>query len=247
VKKYLTRVIFLAAIVAAVVLIFKFTPVGEWLNLKNLEKNRDALQGFVQRNSVVSVIAYIGIYIVVVALSIPGASILTLLGGFFFGVVLATAYINVGATVGAFLVFLAARFFLGEMIQTKYQDKLVKFNREMEANGKNYLLTLRLIPLFPFWMINLFAGVTKIKTWTFVWTTSLGIIPGSAAYAYAGFAVGDLGKGEGVVPKNLIFAFVALGLLSIIPVVVKKIRKKKAEKNGTPGTTDPVLEESNNR
>ncbi len=225
-KKYIVRLIVLILIVAAVVALIKYTPVGEFLNLKNLEKNRNALQGFVQEHYLLSIIAYVGLYILIVALSIPGATILTLLGGFFFGL-LATVYINIGATIGATLVFLAARFFLGEMIQNKYGDKLIRFNREIDANGKNYLLTLRLIPLFPFWMINLFAGVTRIKTRTFVWTTSLGIIPGSAVYAYAGYAVGDLGKGEGGLPKNIILAFVLLGLLSVVPVVIKKIKKKR--------------------
>jgi uncharacterized membrane protein YdjX (TVP38/TMEM64 family) len=226
-KKYIVRLVILVVIVAAVFSLIRFTPVGDYLNLKNLQENKEALKGFVERNYLVSVLVYIGLYIAVVALSIPGATWLTLLGGFFFGVVFATIYINIGATVGATIVFLAARFFLGEMIQKKYGERLGKFNKEVEANGSNYLITLRLIPLFPFWMINLFAGVTKIKPRTFIWTTSLGIIPGSAVYAYAGYAVNDLG--EGGVPKNIIFAFLLLAALSIVPLVVKKIRARKAK------------------
>jgi uncharacterized membrane protein YdjX (TVP38/TMEM64 family) len=225
-KKYIVRLAILVIIVAGVFALIRFTPVGDYLNLRNLQENKESLKGFVERNYLVAVLVYIGLYIVVVALSIPGATWLTLLGGFFFGVVFATIFINIGATIGATIVFLAARFFLGEMIQNKYGEKLAKFNKEVEANGSNYLITLRLIPLFPFWMINLFAGVTKIKPRTFIWTTSLGIIPGSAVYAYAGFAVNDLG--EGGVPKNIIFAFILLALLSIVPLVVKKVRARKA-------------------
>jgi uncharacterized membrane protein YdjX (TVP38/TMEM64 family) len=233
-KKYMIRLIILVVVVAAVFSLIRFTPVGNYLNLQNLQQNKEMLKGFVEQHYLVSVLVYIGLYIVVVALSIPGATWLTLLGGFFFGVVFATIYINIGATIGATIVFLAARFFLGEMIQSKYGDKLAKFNREIEANGGNYLLTLRLIPLFPFWMINLFAGVTKIKPRTFILTTSLGIIPGSAVYSYAGYAFNDLG--EGGVPKNIIFAFLLLAVLSVVPVVVKKVRARKAGGQKAEGT-----------
>jgi uncharacterized membrane protein YdjX (TVP38/TMEM64 family) len=222
-KKYLPRLIVLAAIAAAVVLALRFTPLGSYLNLRTLQQNRNDLIGLVRANYLLAVPVYIGLYIVVVALSIPGATILTLLGGFFFGVPLAVLYINVGATAGATLVFLAARYFLGEMIQNRYGEKLRKFNQEMESNGKSYLLFLRLVPLFPFWMINLFAGVTRIRLATFIWTTALGIIPGSAVYAYAGWAFADLGESGGI-PRNIIFAFLALAALSLVPTVIRKVQ-----------------------
>ncbi|UCF99175.1 MAG: TVP38/TMEM64 family protein [Spirochaetaceae bacterium] len=224
-KKYIIRLIVLVLIVAGIFSLIRFTPVGDYLNLQRLQENKEALKEFVERNYLVAVLVYIALYIVVVALSIPGATWLTLLGGFFFGVIFATIFINIGATIGATIVFLAARFFLGEMIQNKYGEKLAKFNREVETNGSNYLITLRLIPLFPFWMINLFAGVTKIKPRTFIWTTSLGIIPGSAVYAYAGYAINDIG--EGGVPKNIIFALLLLALLSAVPLIVKKVRIRR--------------------
>jgi uncharacterized membrane protein YdjX (TVP38/TMEM64 family) len=237
-KKYIFRLIILVVIVAGVFSLIRFTPVGDYLNPQMLQENKEALKGFVERNYFVSVVVYIVAYTLVVALSIPGAMWLSIGGGFFFGVVFATIFINIGATIGATIVFLAARFFLGEMIQNKYGDKLAKFNREVETNGSNYLITLRLIPVFPFWMINLFAGVTKIKPRTFIWTTSLGIIPGSAVYAYAGYAINDIGKGG--VPKNIIFALLLLAALSAVPLVVKKIRARrgkpaaKIEEGGNP-------------
>jgi uncharacterized membrane protein YdjX (TVP38/TMEM64 family) len=118
------------------------------------------------------------------------------------------------------------------MVQRKYGEKLEKFNKELEVNGKNYLLTLRLIPIFPFFLINLFAGVTKIKPLTFLWTTSLGIIPGSFAYAYSGYAVAKLGAEPGV-PKNLIFAFLLLAVLSTVPVLYKKLKARKTQSEET--------------
>jgi len=230
-KKYLVRIIILIVVVAAIVLVVNFgsingSPIKSYLNLQRVFQNRDALLARVeQRESLYSII-YIFVYIGAVALSIPGASILSILGGFFFGAVLATLYINIGATIGAFIIFIAARFFIGEMVQKKYGEKLAKFNREMEENGTNYLITLRLIPIFPFFLINLFAGVTKVKPLTFLWTTSVGIIPGSFAYAYSGYAVAKLGAEPGV-PKNLIFAFLLLAVLSIVPVIYKKLKAKK--------------------
>jgi uncharacterized membrane protein YdjX (TVP38/TMEM64 family) len=226
-KKYIIRLIVLAVIVAGIFSLIRFTAVGDYLSARSLQENKEALKGFVERNYLVSVLVYIVAYILVVALSIPGAMWVSIGGGFFFGVVFATIYINIGATIGATIVFLAARFFLGEMIQNKYGDRLARFNKEIDTNGSNYLITLRLIPVFPFWMINLFAGVTKIKPRTFIWTTSLGIIPGSAVYAYAGYAINDIG--EGGVPKNIIFALLLLAALSAVPLVVKKLRARRSD------------------
>ena len=233
-KKYVVRLAILLVIVAAIFAVFRFTPVGEWLKPANLENNKEALFARVQEHYFLAVVLFILLYIAVVAFSIPGATVLTLLGGFFFGGVsglggvgLATIYVNIGASVGAFLVFLAARFFLGDMIFAKYGGKLEKFNHELEENGKNYLLTMRFIPIFPFWMINLFAGVAKVNPLVFLWTTSLGIIPGSAVYSYVGYAFGSVGGEAQSVIRNVIIALVALAAVSILPVVLKKIRGRK--------------------
>lgn len=231
-KKYLVRIIILVVVVGAIFAAVNFidvngAPLKSYFNLQNVFRNRDALLEKVQDRMLLFSIVYILVYIGAVALSIPGAAVLSILGGFLFGAIPATIFINIGATTGAFIIFIAARFFIGEMVQKKYGDKLAKFNREIEENGSNYLITLRLIPIFPFFLINLFAGVTRIKPLTFLWTTSLGIIPGSFAYAYSGYAVAKLGAEPGV-PKNLIFAFLLLALLSVIPVVYKKIKSKRA-------------------
>lgn len=233
-KKYIVRLGILVIVVAAVFSVLRFTPVGEFLRPANLEANKDALFSRVAEHYFLAVILYILLYIAVVAFSIPGATVLTLLGGFFFGgisglagVGLGTLYVNIGATVGAFLVFLAARFFLGDMVHDKYGERLAKFNRELDENGKNYLLTMRFIPIFPFWLINLMAGVAKVKPLTFLWTTSLGIIPGSAVYNYVGYAFGSVGGEAQTVIRNVIIALVALAAVSLLPVVLKKIRARR--------------------
>ena len=232
-KKFLVRIIILVLILAAVFAVFRFTPVGDFLNVKTLAESRDELILTVQNNLLLSALVYIDLYIIVVALSIPGATVLSVLRGFFFGPYIATVFINIGATAGAFVVFIAARYFLGEMIQTKYPEKLEKFNREIDKNGKNYMLTLRFIPVFPFFLINLLAGFTKIPALTFLWTTAVGIIPGSFVYAYLGNAGTVLGQEGSGMPKELIIALVLLALISILPVGIKKLREKKKSESET--------------
>ena len=212
------------ALIAGLIIIIRFTPLGEQLNLQQLARQRDTLLQIVADRAIISAIVFIAIYIAVVALSIPGATVLSLIGGFLFGPLIGLLLINVGATTGALLIFLAARFLLGNSIQAKYPDKLARFNHELAQNGTNYLLTLRLIPIFPFFLINLFAGFTRIPVLTFVWTTALGIIPGSFVYAYLGYSGTTIEPGESLLSPQIIIALVLLGLLSLVPVLVRKVK-----------------------
>jgi uncharacterized membrane protein YdjX (TVP38/TMEM64 family) len=172
---------------------------------------------------------YIGIYIVVVALSIPGATILTLGGGFLFGVLWGVIYVNAGATTGATLAFLFCRYVAGEWVQNKYQDKLNNFNRELSKNGYRYLLALRLVPVFPFFLINICAGLTKIPLRTFVWTTSLGILPGSLVYAFAGSQLSAIESVEDIFSAKILSAFILLALFVIFPVLFNYIKRRRFE------------------
>lgn len=223
-KSYRIRIFFFIGIITVLTAVFALTPASQLLQLSELLANKERLSQGVQQWYIPSVLIFIALYIGVVALSIPGATVVTLSGGFLFGPWRAVLYINIGATIGASLIFLASRYFLGDMIQKKYQEKLKNFNHEMDKNGYNYLLTLRLIPLFPFFLVNLFSGLSRVPLKTFIWTTSLGIIPGSFAYAYLGYAGAAIEEGKGI-PFQFYLAFVFLGLLAIIPVVYKKIRK----------------------
>jgi uncharacterized membrane protein YdjX (TVP38/TMEM64 family) len=221
-SKFVKRLIILAIIVAVLLLLWFVTPLGDLVDFKALFDNRDTLLETVNTRYALAVTIYVAVYIAVTALSIPGATVLTLLGGFFFGPWLATVWVNIGATLGAFIIFMAARYFLGDGLQAKYGEKLDKFNREIEANGPNYMFTLRLIPIFPFFLVNLFAGVTTIKPRQFLWTTSLGIIPGSLAYAWLGYAGATVGDGA---PWQLFVALGLLAVLSLIPVFMRKLKK----------------------
>jgi uncharacterized membrane protein YdjX (TVP38/TMEM64 family) len=194
--------------------------------MENLIESRDDLLEFVANNYMISLVGFILIYIVAVAFSLPGAAILSLAGGLLFGLLMGLIAVNIAATIGASLNFILARYIMGESLQKKYGDKLKKFNEELDSNGKSYLLTLRLIPVFPFFLINLLAGLTNIKLSTFIWTTSLGIIPGSVFYIYAGTTLKNADSVGDILNLQTIIPLIVLALIAILPVLVKKIRKQ---------------------
>jgi uncharacterized membrane protein YdjX (TVP38/TMEM64 family) len=218
-KQILLLILLFAAIIA-----LRYSPLGKALTFDNLKQHRDILITLVQDHYGLSVMLFIGVYILAAAFSIPGAVILTLGGGFLFGTPAATVYVNIGATAGASLAFLSARYLLGERLQEKYQNQLDKFNAEITKNGARYLLSLRFIPVFPFFLINFLSGLTKIPLKTFVWTTSLGIIPGTAVYAFAGRQIGTINALSEILSKKVIIAFVILALFAIFPVVLDRIK-----------------------
>jgi uncharacterized membrane protein YdjX (TVP38/TMEM64 family) len=192
-----------------------------------MKEYRFAVKDFVGERYLVSVAAYVLCYTAVAGASIPGAAILTMLGGFAFSTIPAAVYTNMGATAGAVIIFILTRYLIGGRLQSRFRDKLEKFNREIEKNGPNYLLTLRFIPLFPFWMINMLSGLTKIPLVTFAWTTSLGIIPGSLVYAFIGSRLNYINRPEDVLTGSVLAAFFLLALLSVLPVAFSKLKLRQ--------------------
>jgi len=218
-----TKMLLLVLLIAAIVGV-RLSPLGSVLTFENLKQNREVLVALVHDHYGLSVAVFILSYILVAALSIPGVVILTLAGGFLFGTLQTTGYVNIGATVGATLSFLSARYLLGGRIQEKYQAQLMKFNREVEQNGAGYLLTLRLIPVFPFFLINFLSGLTTIRIRTFIWTTSLGVAPGTAVFAFAGQQLGSINALSEVLSTKVLAAFGLLAAFALFPIVLKRIR-----------------------
>ena len=165
------------------------------------------------------------LYMLSVAFLLPIATLLTLSGGMLFGFAFGTIFVNIGATFGAILAFLFARYIMGEQIQKKYSTQLTKFNQELEHNKYQYLFSLRFLPIFPFFIVNFLCGVTKIDLKTFIITTSLGIIPGSFVYTYAGSQVASISSINDIFTKEILIAFVLLGVLTLMPVIIKNIKK----------------------
>lgn len=221
-KKIIIIILFIAAII-----MLRNSPLSEYLTFENIIRNKNNLISAVENNYIISSLLFIVIYIVSTAFSLPGAAVLSLAGGLLFNILPGVVYVNIGATLGAFFAFLAARYLLGGKIQEKYAASLKKFNRELNLNGHYYLLTLRLIPVFPFFLINFLSGLTNIRTWTFVWTTALGILPGSLVYTYAGANLGKVDKPGEIFSPGVILAFTVLGLFAILPPVLQKVFKRK--------------------
>ncbi len=220
-RKQKKKIILLVSFIAVIVIV-QYSPLGRLFTFENLQQHRESLLLSVKDHYWLSVLLYICLYIIVAALSLPGAAVLTLAGGFLFGALTCTLYVNIGATTGAAFAFFAARYLLGNRLQEKYQNQLSKFNAEIERSGTSYLLTLRFIPVFPFFLINFLAGLTAIPLRTFIWTTSVGIIPGTAVYAFAGQQIGSLNSLSEILSKRMISVFVVLALFALVPVLVKR-------------------------
>ncbi len=218
-------VLFLGFVVGVTVL--RFSMIGELLTLENVRRSRDLLASTARDHPLVSALSFIASYVLVAGLSIPGAALLTMAGGVVFGTIVAAVYVNIGATLGATLAFLVARYLAGEWVQAKYGDKLEGFNRELDRNASSYLLGLRLAPVFPFFLINILSGLTRVRVGTFVWTTSLGIIPGSLLYSYAGRQLGSINSAQQVFSGRVIIAFSGLALFALLPAVIDRMKRKR--------------------
>jgi uncharacterized membrane protein YdjX (TVP38/TMEM64 family) len=223
-----TGKILIFLVIACAIGLFFFFDLGRFLSLDALKQNRDHLLAFTETHYAAAVGLFVLTYITVTGLSLPGAVILTLAGGFLFGSVLGTLYVNVGATTGATLAFLAARYVLRDWVEQKFGKWLGPVQEGFTNHAFGYLMTLRLIPLFPFFVVNLVSGLTRMNVGTYVAATALGIIPGSFVYAYAGRQLGTINSLKEIASPNVIVAFVLLGLLALVPSLYKRFKGKQA-------------------
>ena len=157
-----------------------FTGLSEYLTFESLKENRDILRSCIETHYVSSVIAFIAV-VVSTAFFVPGIIAMTLVGGLLFGVLMGTVYVLVGATIGATIAFLSARYVLGNWIQHRYEEHLKAFNNEISRHGYNYLIAFRIVPIMPFFLVNYLAGITKMPLSRFIWTTAVGMFPGSVS------------------------------------------------------------------
>ena len=218
----------IAAVIAVAIGVFFHFKLGQFLSLTALKEHRDTLLSFTEANYVSSAGLFILAYIVVTGLSLPGAVILTLAGGFLFGSLFGMLFVNLGATTGATLAFLTARYLLRDWVEQKFGKWLGPVQQGFANNAFSYLMTLRLIPLFPFFVVNLVAGLTRMNIGTYVAATALGIIPGSFVYAYAGRQLGTINSLKEIASPNVIGAFVLLGLLALVPTVYNKLKGRQS-------------------
>lgn len=229
----LKRFIPLALLLAAVVAVFA-SGVTRYLNLEALQANEAALRDFIDANLVLALLTFVGVYALATALSVPGAVILTLAGGYLFGTWIGGAATVVGATIGAILVFYAVRTSLGEALRERAEASggtLKKVIDGVRQGAFGYILTLRLIPLAPFWLVNVAAALAHAPLRAYALATFLGIMPGTFIYSGIGAGIGALvARGEtpdlGVIfEPRVLLPLVALGLLSLGTTLYQRRRK----------------------
>ncbi len=198
---------------------------SEWVSLEALKQNRDQLLTFTGQHYYAMLFGGMAVYAASTALSVPGATVLSLAAGLLFGRWVGAGVIVIAATTGATLVFLAARYLFAEAAQRRAGGMAKKLIAGFHENAFNYLLFLRLVPLFPFWLVNLAPAFTPVKTRTYVAATALGIIPGSFVFAHLGQSLGRIDSAQQLVSWEILSAFALLGLFALLPVLVKKRRQ----------------------
>ncbi len=216
---------------AGVVGLFFWFDLSRFLTLEALKANRQSLLAYYGSHQVLTVAIFMAIYILQTVLSLPGAAILSLAAGAIFGAMLGTVYACIAATIGATLAFLVSRYLLRDLVLTKFGGKLEGMNRELESRGFSYLLFLRLVPVFPFFLINLAAGLTRLPLRTFFFGTMFGIIPVGFVFVNAGASLATIDSLAGIASPRVLGSFVLLGLFALIPVLYNKIKGRKAAAN----------------
>lgn len=220
-------------IIASVVAYFFFkNGLHEQLTLESIKSNQDRFINYYENNSLKTILIYLAIYITSTALSLPGATILTLLGGAIFGLINGVIIVSFASTIGATLAFLGSRFIFKDWVQERFSDKLKTINDGVQREGAFYLFTLRLIPIFPFFLINLVMGLTPIKTLTFFFVSQVGMLLGTIVYVNAGVELSKIDSLKSIVSPSLLFTFAALGLVPFVAkAIVSYIRSKKVYKD----------------
>ena len=216
----LIKKLVIVGVILVLIILFKIFDLGQYLTLDYLKEQQAAFASLYTAQPVMVIGVYMLIYIAVTALSLPGAAVMTVAGGAMFGLVTGTIVVSFASTIGATLACLVARYLLRDGVQKKFGDKLVKINEGMEKEGGFYLFSLRLVPIFPFFIINLVMGLTSISLRTFFWVSQLGMLPGTIVYVNAGKELAKIDSLSGILSPGLLLSFILLGLL---PIITKKL------------------------
>jgi uncharacterized membrane protein YdjX (TVP38/TMEM64 family) len=225
------RLVPLAVLGLGIALFFAL-GLDKYVTFEVLRQNRNVLMAYVAGMPVKAVLLYVLAYAAATAFSLPGGAVLTLTGGFLFGTVVGTAATVVGATIGATALFLAARTALGDLLRAKAGPFLQKMEAGFKENALSYLLVLRLIPAFPFFIVNLVPAFLGVPLATYVVGTFLGIIPGTFVFASIGAGLGSIFDSmqevslKGALTPQVIVALVGLAVLSLIPVAYKRLKNR---------------------
>lgn len=228
----------LLALMAAAAYGFFYFDLNTYLTLEGMKGSLDTFKTQIAENPVLSIAIFFAVYVAVTALSLPGAAILTLAAGALFGLFQGLIIVSFASSIGATLAFLVARFVLRDTVRNKFKDKLKKIDEGVEKQGAFYLFTLRLVPVFPFFLINLLMGLTALKTWTFYWVSQVGMLAGTVVYVNAGTQLAQIDSLSGILSPGLLLSFVLLGVFPwIAKGIVAVVNRRRVYKGYTKPTS----------
>lgn len=200
---------------------------GQYLTLEQLKAQQAAIEGYYRANPLVVIAIFFAVYVTVTALSVPGAAIMTLAAGAIFGVATGTLIVSFASSIGATLAFLAARYLFGEAVQHRFADRLKGINEGIARDGAFYLFSLRLVPVFPFFLVNLVMGLTPIRTWTYYWVSQVGMLLATLVFVNAGTQLAQISSLRDVASPGLLGSFAALGLMPWVGKWIMTLIKRR--------------------
>jgi uncharacterized membrane protein YdjX (TVP38/TMEM64 family) len=228
-KRNVNRLLIILLIIGAI-LLFKFLNLGDYFSIAYIKASRERFEALYAARRFSVIAAFMAVYVLVTSLSLPGAAVLTLAGGALFGLWAGTVIVSFASSIGATLACLASRYILRDWVQRRFGEKLKRVNEGIGREGAFYLFTLRLVPVFPFWLINMVMGLTRMPLRTFYWVSQLGMIPGTIVYVNAGKELGKIDSISGIFSPGLIISFALLG---VFPIAAKKtLAFYKSKKKG---------------
>ena len=226
------RWVAVALLALAAVWAYRHFGVGSLLTLDSLKNSCESLAALVQERPLATAGSFFAVYVAAAALSIPGALILTLAAGAMFGLGWGLLIVSFASSLGALLSFLVSRYLLRESVQARFGNRLAPINEGVQRDGWLYLLTLRLVPLFPFWLVNLLMGLTPIGAARFYGVSQLGMLPGTAVFVNAGTQLASIQKASDILSPGLLASFVLLGVFPLIAKAVVNVIKKRQSHAG---------------
>jgi uncharacterized membrane protein YdjX (TVP38/TMEM64 family) len=204
------------------VLTLRYSGIHHHVSIASLQEQKEHLLVAVEHNYLKSVGIFIILYALIAVFALPLPALFTLVGGYLFGTIPGTLYSNVGAVTGSTIFFLMIRHSLGASIQKKYKDKLGKINKRIKKYGISYLIALRMLFIIPFFVQNTLVGLTNVSTFTFFWTTAVGILPTSFVFSYAGQQLAEIDSIKDVFSGDVLIAFILLAILGFIPILIQR-------------------------
>lgn len=221
--------IILVSVIAALIAAFFIFDLGQYLNLEYLKLKKDSLNALYDEQPVVVSAVFFTIYVLVAAFALPAAALLTVAAGAILGFWNGLLVVSFASSIGATIAFLLTRYLFHDAIESKFGNRLTAINQGIESEGAFYVFGLRLVPLFPFVVVNSVLGLTKLKTWTFYWASQIGMLAGTAVFVNAGTQLADIDSLGDILTFKFALSFALLGIFPILAKHLLKLLKPKAE------------------